>query len=336
MSDDSSVKLYSQRDDWADVQPLEQYEGVTPLVPIFYSEPYKDASGYLRAIVQSQEKSHRVLELTEFIIRQNPGHYTAWQYRWQTLNAINSPLDVELKLMDELAAKYLKTYQVWHHRRLLVTALRKPLAELDFISVVLEQDTKNYHTWSYRQWLLSYFDRPEEDCEGKDVLWDGELAFAEKMVREDIRNNSAWHHRFFVVFREKKEIPEDVVKREIQYTKEMISVAPNNASSWNYLRGVLDRTGTPYHSVKEFVELYTVNRYEGSDDDVLDVSNPGPQRGSHLPAIPAVEFLADILEQEGGANIPKAIEIWKNLGNDLDKVRKNYWDFRIRDARPAT
>ena len=35
-SDD--VLLYSQRPDWADVQPLEQYEGVNPLAPIFYTD----------------------------------------------------------------------------------------------------------------------------------------------------------------------------------------------------------------------------------------------------------------------------------------------------------
>ena len=35
-SDD--VLLYSQRQDWADVQPFEQYEGVNPLAPIFYTD----------------------------------------------------------------------------------------------------------------------------------------------------------------------------------------------------------------------------------------------------------------------------------------------------------
>ncbi|KAJ6595639.1 hypothetical protein DFH09DRAFT_1357567 [Mycena vulgaris] len=41
------------------------------------------------------------------------------QYRYETIVALNWPLDAELALMDERADKYLKTYQVWHHRRLL-------------------------------------------------------------------------------------------------------------------------------------------------------------------------------------------------------------------------
>ena len=30
-------------------------------------------------------------------------------------------------------------------------------------------------------------------------LWDGELAFIEKLISDDIRNNSAWNQRYFVV-----------------------------------------------------------------------------------------------------------------------------------------
>ena len=136
------------------------------------------------------------------------------QYRYETLLAIDAPLDVELKLMDEIAVKYLKTYQVWHHRRLLLTITRKPSQELDFITRSLTADTKNYHTWSYRQWLLAYFNDEDE-------LWTGELGFVDAMLAQDVRNNSAWHHRFFVVWgcgvREGEEDRERVYKRELTY-----------------------------------------------------------------------------------------------------------------------
>lgn len=125
--------------------------------------------------------------------------------------ALKSPLDIELRLMDELAVKYLKTYQVWHHRRLIVTETRKPVPELEFIAKSLKVDSKNYHTWSYRQWLLAYFN--------DDGLWSGELDFVEHMLKNDLRNNSVWHHRFFVVFqsgvRKGDEDRDAVVKREL-------------------------------------------------------------------------------------------------------------------------
>jgi protein farnesyltransferase/geranylgeranyltransferase type-1 subunit alpha len=135
------------------------------------------------------------------------------QYRYETLLALDSPLDVELRLMDQLAVKYLKTYQVWHHRRLLLMITRKPGPELWFIESSLKVDAKNYHTWSYRQWLLAYFN--DED------LWVGELDFVDMMLVQDVRNNSAWHHRFFVVFqsgvRDGEEDRARIVRRELTY-----------------------------------------------------------------------------------------------------------------------
>ncbi len=38
----------------------------------------KDATDYFRGVVRNGEKSERVLELTEHIIRLNPAHYSAW------------------------------------------------------------------------------------------------------------------------------------------------------------------------------------------------------------------------------------------------------------------
>jgi hypothetical protein len=145
-------------------------------------------------------------------------HYVR-QYRYKTLLALKSPLDLELRLMDELAVNHLKTYQVWHHRRLLVTEMRKPAPELEFIAKSLKVDAKNYHTWSYRQWLLVYFN--------DDELWKGELDFVERMLTDDIRNNSAWHHRFFTVFqsgtRQGDEDRDEVLRRELAYVLRLIS-----------------------------------------------------------------------------------------------------------------
>ena len=118
------------------------------------------------------------------------------QHRYKTLIALQSDLEEELRLMDDIAKQFLKTYQVWHHRRLLLTAINSvdvAQLELEFLKDVLEADTKNYHTWSYRQWLLSHFIDDEE-------LWRGELDFIDNMIGDDIRNNSAWHHRFFTVY----------------------------------------------------------------------------------------------------------------------------------------
>jgi protein farnesyltransferase/geranylgeranyltransferase type-1 subunit alpha len=95
---DSKPPLYSTREDWKDVKPIEQTDQANPLVPIFYppdckprpsvneepnsmirlSIPDKDAMDYFRGIATIGEHSERVLQLTEHIIRMNPAHYFVW------------------------------------------------------------------------------------------------------------------------------------------------------------------------------------------------------------------------------------------------------------------
>ncbi|KAJ7078082.1 hypothetical protein C8R44DRAFT_825628 [Mycena epipterygia] len=319
---------YSERPEWADVVALPQYEKANPLAPILYSEEYKDATDYLRGIVKAGEKSERVLQLTEHVIRLNPAHYSAWQYRYETLLAIQWPLELEVALMDELADKYLKTYQVWHHRRLLLTlAPERAAAELVFIAGVLRSDEKNYHTWAHRQWILAFFNEP--------ALWAGELDFVDTMLNADVRNNSAWHHRFFVVFqsgvREGEEDRTRIVRRELIYVKQNLSLAPNNASAWNYLRGVLEHNNLPYSTVAAFVRPYTVPR-PANAVDIVDVENPPPGPGAELPCAAAVEFLADVYEEAGGDATDEAVQLWKALADEHDTIRKKYWEYRVREA----
>lgn len=68
---------------------------------------------YFRALVAKEERSERVLDLTETIIRMNPAHYTIWQYRMSTLLHLGQDLQAELELMNEFARENLKSYQVW-------------------------------------------------------------------------------------------------------------------------------------------------------------------------------------------------------------------------------
>ncbi|KAF9450611.1 protein prenylyltransferase [Macrolepiota fuliginosa MF-IS2] len=328
-TEDQDKPLFSELPEWADVVPIPQYETDAPIAPILYSVEYKDATDYFRAIVKAGERSARVLQLTQELIRLNPAHYTAWQYRYETLLSLSSSLEAELKLTNSLTFKYLKTYQVWHHRRLLITHLRTPLPELPFLNRCLALDAKNYHTWSYRQWLLSHFIDDED-------LWKGEIDFVENTIADDVRNNSAWHHRFFVVFgcgvREGEEDRARVIKRELIFTKQNISLAPNNPSAWNYLRGILDHNNLPYSLLTQFVKPYTVPLNPNAVD-IVDLENPPPVKGAELPCVYAIEFLADINEKAGDKeSLLKAVELWKSLANEHDTIRRKYWEHRVRDA----
>lgn len=84
------------------------------------------------------------------------------------------------------------------------------------------------------------------------------------------------------------------------------------------MRGILDRTKKPYESIEEFVIPYT--KSEESPDSVVDLDNLPPSKGAELPAVPAVEFLADV--REGQGRIPEATEVRPPANPPVDRPHR--------------
>ena len=230
-----------------------------------------------------------------------------------------------------------------------------PATEIPFITHILSFDAKNYHVWTYRQWLCRRFATQLLPRSGPSP----ELSSLETLLIEDCRNNSAWSHRYFVVFgheelaelekggqtKVRKELVESgllntdeaVVDREVAFTKGWIEVAPQNPSPWNYLKGILKRARRPLGSEREFCESFVRPKMEAPGEagsasaatgtsEVLDFENDGV-RSSH-----AIEWLSTIYAEEGTQEgKEKATKCLQALGNKWDIIRKNYWDYRIRN-----
>ena len=57
----------------------------------------------------------------------------------------------------------------------------------------------------FRQWVIREFS-----------LWENELDYVNKLLVEDLRNNSAWNQRYFVI-NNTTGFTDDVVDREVRY-----------------------------------------------------------------------------------------------------------------------
>lgn len=66
--------------------------------------------------------------------------------------------------------------------------------------------------------------------------YDGELEYADSLLEKDIRNNSAWNQRYFVLQNTTKFEPE-VIDREVDYALAKITIVKKNESAWSYLKG---------------------------------------------------------------------------------------------------
>lgn len=276
-----------------------------------------------------KEHSPRTLRLTENIISMNPAHYTVWLYRFSIVRALRIPIPEEIEWLNQVSLENLKNYQIWHHRRLLLdhyypeiasdpeAKARLARAEQDFLAQILAEDTKNYHVWSYRQYLVPKLG----------VFGESEVRAAEALIDEDVRNNSAWSHRFFNVFSDPAHttpgslstehdprVPAEVIDREVRYAQDKILLAPQNQSPWNYLRGVLVKGGREMGSVDDFVQQF-----------VSDVGVDGKEK---VTSTHALEILSEIYAERGETD--KADLCLRRLGEKWDRIRLGYWEWRRR------
>lgn len=66
-------------------------------------------------------------------------------------------------------------------------------------------------------------------------LFEKELAFVDNLISQDMRNNSAWNQRYFVINNSNPNT--ETILEELKYTFGKIELLSKNESAWNYLRG---------------------------------------------------------------------------------------------------
>jgi protein farnesyltransferase/geranylgeranyltransferase type-1 subunit alpha len=313
---------YNEDPAWKDLTPVPQDDGPEPLAVIRYPSGFQEVHGYFRAIQQAGEFSERALEITQAVIQQNSANYTAWYYRRRCLKALSSDLCEEMNFTDKWARDCPKNYQVWYHRRWLITEMAeefkrkapspeaaateiKELAEreLEYHMDVMEnnEDFKNYNGWSHRHFIAQKFNS-----------WDKELDFVDELLRFDIRNNSAWNHRYTVIKNTEWPLTEQVRNREIKYALASLRKCAMNESAWNYLAAYLG-TGegqVPWNSVPA-VEAFC--------REVIAV----PEQLCRF----AVEMLARVHEARG--EVDEALQQYQTLA-EIDKIRDQYWQWRMQ------
>ena len=354
--DDADERVpYSRRPEWADVEPIPQPESANPVVLIDYADEYVDAMDVWRAVYRSRERSRRVLDLTRDVIGMNGGAYTVWHHRWELVSALGVDLAEELRYAGTMARANPKNYQVWNHMRLCSQAMkasgddaRETLAwELNetHTRIALMMDAKNIHAWTQRAWAVRTFGR-----------WTDEMEFTERMIDDDVRNNSAWNQRFFCVVGglggfvtstddDGTGDGADVVvlaESELAFAKSRLDKSPHNESAWNYVRGILKRpnVGWGWRGEGEAIARKHLGDIFGdASRRRVGATSSGDERGGESdgesrdegcePCRHAACLLAECLVDAG--EFHEAGRVFDAL-RAIDPVRANYHAFRRAHA----
>ena len=203
---------------------------VPPVCSINYSDRFREAMGYFRALTEKNEYSERALLLTAVIIDLNSADYSAWYYRRRIIKSLpNYDIQKEYQFIEDLGDSICKNYQVWGHRQYLVGVTGDYMKELEFTNEMLEDDNKNYHCWSHRVWVCNKF-----NC------WVGELEYTRKMIESDIRNNSAWSHRFHTYKILNLLGNKEKMMEELEFVESTFRQCSNNEAVWTYILGLFN------------------------------------------------------------------------------------------------
>jgi protein farnesyltransferase/geranylgeranyltransferase type-1 subunit alpha len=200
-----------------------------------------------------------------------------------------------LQFCDDLALAQQKNYQVWHHRQACVSRLGDSVRERDlaFCARMLEDDSKNYHVWSYRQGAVLRFR----------ALVDEEV-FSRTMIDKDVRNNSAWNERFWVIGQLGWLNDADACKREVEFALEKARKAPSNESPWLYLRGLSQHR-----------------------PNVVDIEHLQRLAAQWVLCIPVRALLVHLFERQG--KFEEALQLCNECATQVDTIHAKYWNYKI-------
>jgi geranylgeranyl transferase type-2 subunit alpha len=310
---------------------------------------------------QITEKQYtvEVLGLVTKLLNENPEYYTVWNHRRRVLMSLvatetskQTPDDLlqsDLQLTFALLRKFPKCYWIWNHRNWLLRAGEAAMGaeaahelwsgELQLINKMLHADSRNFHAWGYRRFVVSQIERltPSSESEGNQKsLTESEFEYTTKMIKTNLSNFSAWHNRSQLIpkiLRERNADPRArraFLDSELSLICEAINTDPFDQSIWfyhQYLLSILSPSCPPSQLV------------------VQDLTNGERQRYYEHE----MEYTREILEDETdckwiyeallglaeahlevnagtGSFTTKDMRTWLDELKRLDPLRRGRWD----------
>lgn len=240
---------------------------------------YKKLTSDLLDLKEHEECTLENLEKTTKLLALNPEFYTIWNYRREILIELfkqglldtKITLENDLKLVMSQLKLYPKCYWIWNHRIWCLFKLQEINQanwefELMIVSKLLELDSRNFHGWHYRRFIVENIETNSKKLSGNSNESDKgllelfeinikEFKYTTTKINKNISNFSAWHNRsklipkIFEIYSkidnksliETNEInhlftnPYQILCHDLELIKTGIYMDANDSSVWLYL-----------------------------------------------------------------------------------------------------
>jgi len=213
---------------------------------------YKELNSFVLSQKAARVYNEEMLSKCDKVLSINSEHYTVWNYRREiVLHLFETEfkaskedqarlLNEELSTISKTLKRNPKSYSGFHHRvwciehdELHTIDLRK---ELDLCSNFLALDSRNFHCWDYRRFIVSK----------AGIKLKEELKYSRQLIEQNFSNYSAWHYRSTLIPLICKENRKKLRKRinsELEFVKNAFYTEPNDQSAWLYHRWLLGKDG---------------------------------------------------------------------------------------------
>lgn len=197
---------------------------------------------------------NRMFELSLGIIEFMPEFPPAWDYRKKyflkmfgadSIKSLSRLLE-EREYNQKILNKAPKSYALWHHRLWVITLLFN-LRSKELYDVLMEEitlcfklfklDGRNFHCWSYFNFISHYIMQLDISEESKDNTTSMISKKLIDLINSNFSNYSAWYHRSNL------KILSESHYYELELIKQAIYTDPHDQCLWNYYNWLLFERG---------------------------------------------------------------------------------------------
>ncbi|KAM9912988.1 hypothetical protein OXX69_002040 [Metschnikowia pulcherrima] len=295
------------------------------------------------------------LQDTTVLLDLNPEFNAVWNYRRNIFNHLFAEnvldrceaLNTDLLVAMEMMKRFPKCYWIWNHRRWCLETLDETKnadwnRELAIVSKVLMMDSRNFHGWQYRRYVVSHLEqeaRSKEPHSGTELeISLREFQYTTETINKSTANFSAWHNRTKLIAKILKLLSQEnlvmatadekvtgvfqsaskLLKHELNLVKTGMFMDAEDTSVWLYMQWLLtDKIfvgALPKDLYRELLQqqLKDVNELNDLEKDDTGRDN--------VWCLKTIIFLKTLLSRENNENDPSEHHIDNDVTAALNKL----------------